>query len=267
MKCLNYYFRFLCKNTKYMTLCICMLFIGLLFTIAYIPDFNRIEGSFMSFSHFMPFFMNTTNRIFYVIFMLVMPLIVSIPIADIIKLENNCQYHILSRYNKRTVLLSKIVVSFFCGFSLYFIVLAGSILFSHIIFHQGNMDFYSYSTFFVPNNQHLVKLILPFYNLLLSNPFLASVVHTLIISLLGGFLSLLTLSVGLHFKSLLVTYCFSFIVTFCGNVLSFVFPGIVDLFDPIGFASNKLLYLIIYFVVLILINSSSLIYYIKKDVY
>lgn len=266
MKTLIYYFSFLFKNTKYLSLCIILLLASMSFTTVYLQNNNTIEASLLPFSELFPFFLNPINRIYFVLFINVMPLLVSIPIGDILKLENKCKYSILTRKNKYINVLSKIIVSFFCGFSMVFIILSSSMLFSNIILNQGPQDFYYYSNIFIPNNQHIMRITIPFYNLLLSNPFAFSILYVILLSTLGGCLSLVTLSIGLNVKSALVIYCLTFIFVFSGNVLTFIVPGIIDAFDPIYAIGNNLVCIVGYFLFFLVFIIAGIIYYIKKDV-
>lgn len=266
LKLVRYYYNFLFKNTKYLKLCICMLIASMIFYIVFIPSVDTIESSFMPFVDMFPFFLNPTSRIYFVLFINIMPLITSLPVADIVRLEKNCQYHLFTRQNKKISILSKAFVSFFCGFSLFFLVLASSLLFSYIILGQGNQDFFYYTNFFIPNNEHIMSLTIPFYNLLLSNTCIFSIIYIFLLSILGGILSLMTFSVGINCKSLLITYCFSFIVIFLGNTLTLIIPGIIDVFDPLYSLGNNLMYIVIYMVIFLLMIIVGLSMFLKKDV-
>ncbi len=267
MKTIIYYFRILFKNTKYLSLCTILLIASIIFTTVYFRNTNTIDSSFLPFTELFPFFLNPTNRIYFVLLINIMPLLVSIPIADILKLENKCKYNILTRKNKHINVLSKIIVSFFCGFSMVFIILASNVLFSNIILNQGTQDFYYYLNFFVPNNEHIMTITIPFYNLLLSDPFVFSILYVILLSTLGGCLSLVTLSIGLNINSILVIYCLTFIFVFSGNILTFIVPGIVDVFDPIYVVGNNFVYILGYFLFFIVIIIIGIINYVKRDVY
>lgn len=266
---LKYYFKLLFQHTRYIEVCAIMIIFSFSYTTMMFSIFSDIimaEG-FPSADMF-PFFINIGPYAFsYYSFMLLVPLLVPLPVGQILSIEKKNKSMILSRTNKLQNYLSKLFVSFFVGFSLIIIALGCSILFSQIILHSDIQNIHYFSSGFSPSDTESTISYLGLYNLFLTNPFLVSIINMLMISIFSGALSSLSLLVENFYHNKILIYCIPFIFIIINEILGGVIPMLSDLLYITPRYSNFLIYLLIYFIVFIMFTIFSSVYYYKKDCY
>lgn len=266
---LKYYFKLLFHHTRYLEVCAIMIILSFAYTTMVFSVFSDvIMAEEFPCADMFPFFINIgPYASSYYSFMLLVPLLVPLPVGQILSIENKNKSMIFSRTNKCSNYLSKFLISFFVGFSLMIIALGCSILFSQIILHSDIQNIYYFSSGFSPSNTDLTKYYLGLYNLFLTNPFLGSIINMFMLSILGGALSSLSLLVENFYHNKILIYCIPFIFMIINVILGGMIPILTDLLYITPRYSNFLIYLLIYLIIFIVFSAFSSFYYYKKDCY
>lgn len=266
---LKYYFKLLFHHTRYLEVCAIMIIISFAYTTMMFSVFSDvIMAEEFPCADMFPFFINIGPYAFsYSSFMLLVPLLVPLPVGQILSIEKKNKSMILSRTNKLTNYLSKLFISFFVGFSLMMIALGCSILFSQIILHSDIQNIHYFSSGFSPSDTDLTISYLGLYNLYLTEPFLVSIINMFMLSVLGGALSSLSLLVENFYHNKILIYCVPFIFMIINEILGGIIPMLSDLLYISPRYSDFLIYLLIYLIVFIIFTTLSSLYYYKKDCY
>ena len=266
---LKYYFRLLFHHTRYLEVCVIMIILSFAYTTMMFSVFSStiMAEEFVN-SDMFPFFINVgPYAASYSSFMLLVPLLVSLPVGQILSIEKKNRYMILSRKNKINNYFSKLFVSFLVGFSLIIVALGSSILFSQIILYSDIQNIHYVSSGFAPSETHITKLYLGFYNLFLTHPFLLSIINMLMISVFGGAMSSLSVLFENFYHNKILIYCVPFVFIIINVILGGFFPTLSDLLYIEPRYNNFLIYLLIYLIIFIIFTVISSIYYYKKDCY
>lgn len=264
---LKYYFKLLFYHTRYIeTLVIFILLSFTLTTSSLSLLSNNIMAEEYTNADMFPFFINIgENGSIYYSFILLLPLLVVLPIGQILVIEKKNKNLILSRTNKMKNYISKVIISFFSGFSLIFIALSCSVLYSQIILSSNIQNIHYISTTFISNSINQTKSSIGLYNLFLTNPFLVSIINMFMISIFGGIMSTISLILENIYHNKILIYCSSFIFIIINQILNGLFPTISDLLYIELRYSNYILYLFFYLIIFLISLLLSSIFYLKKD--
>lgn len=266
---LRYYFRILVHHTKYLEICAIMIVISFAFTTTSISILStEIMAENFSNADMFPFFINIgSTDPSYSTFMLLLPLFIALPVGQILIVEKNNKSMILTRCNKLGHYISKCLVSFFSGFSLAFICLVCSIIFSQIILSSDIQNVHYISTVFTPNDVEGTKSSIVLYNLFLTDPFKVSVLNMIMISVYSGCLSLMSVLVEIFIHNKVLLYCIPFIFVILNIIMGGLFPSLVDLLYIDCRFSNSFIYLLLYLIFYIILIVFSSLWYHRKDCY
>lgn len=264
---LRYYFRLLFFHTKYIEICAIIIIYSFCVTSSPFSILsNQIIAEEYVCADMFAFFVNVGPVSFlYYSFMIILPLLIAVPVGQMLSLEAKNKSMILVRVQKKSNYIAKVFVVFVSGFFLTMLALGTSILFSHIILSSSVQNIHYISTNFELTATEIAKRDVGFYNLYLTSPFLVSIIYMVMISIYGGALALISLlTVNFYYNKVLV-YCCPFLFVIGDSIAGIILPTILDLLYIEPRYMNFKLYLGCYLIIFILLIVISSIYYHRRD--
>lgn len=219
---LKFHFKVLFKSTGYFNVCIFMIVFALLAMLLSIENSSRINLIDFLPSVYNLFWMIPTYGSFRELFLLLIPIIVSIPCVQFLLVENKISHFLVSRTSRKSYTISKVIVFFFSGFSLVFIMMMCHWLFVEIVFHSSQDVFCGMCGGININNRKVIEMAFIEPDKFFVNPGMGAFYFVMLTSIYGGILSLLVLAINVLVNRAIISVIITFIILF---VNSYVIPS------------------------------------------
>ena len=219
---LRFHFKVLFKSTSYFYVCIFMIVFALLAMVLSIENSSHINLIEFLPSVYNSFWMIPTYGSFIELFLLLLPIIVSIPCVQFLLVENKIMHFLVSRTSRKSYTISKIMVFFFSGFSLIFIMMMCHWLFVELVFHSPQDVFCGMCGGININNRKVIEMAFIKPDNFFVNPVMGSFYFVMLTSIYGGILSLLVLAINVLVNRAIISVIITFIIVF---VNSYVIPS------------------------------------------
>ena len=206
-------------------------------------------------------------------FIIILPLIVSIPVVNVVRADQKTGMILLLRSTRRiNYYISKIITAFIFGFLLSAIFLFSMIFLTGIYFIGTNI---TYSDFYhlTAGNSHTIKSSIFFINLYTLHPILFTIVASFIISVFAGCYATISLMMTLLVKNNnIIPYISVFVfeiidLYFCELFLSRNYHLLAILHPTSSACEYSLIIMIGYIIVFIFFVIGSFIYLYNGDIY
>lgn len=255
------------KDKYYPMMCLAMFVLGIIFTFlttSSSQQYTLIQTSI---------FQNFDYTIYLDYYIIVLPLIVSIPVVNVIRSDQKVGLMIRVRSKIHiNYYISKIITAFFFGFLLSAIFLFSMIFFTVIYFTGIYIDYSDFSHL-TAGNSHTITSTIYFVDLYTMHPILFLIVSSLIICLFSGFYAVLTMLITLLVKhNQLIPYVFVFVLEiinlyFCEFFLSSQYH-ILSILLPVSRACQNTILIMIFYIIFFIISSLIILMYLYAgDIY
>jgi hypothetical protein len=260
-----------------------MVIFALITVLIGIQDTNKINLIDYQLSTHNVFWMIPIETNTYNIFHLLLPIIVSIPCVQFLVYENKMINILISRTSRKSYLRSKMIVFFFSGFSLTFIMMMFHWLFTEIIFHSSQ-DVYEITKYYITNKKMMSNSFFE-VNELFADPVISLLRYVIKTSLWGGILTLSVLAINefIHRAVSSIIICFvavffdialvpsveGLIKSLLGLPAVEIFPNLLSFFTAMWYTPNNSCEVVIYLFVLLIVFFLiyAFVHSSRKDVY
>lgn len=264
---LRYDFFLLLKRTPFLIVCSVLIGYVFMLTFSSLSEYGTIRLENYGSAYMANLIMDQSSPFRFTSLLLVFPLIIAVPIGRMMIIERKCSINIFVRKSKRIYMISKHITSFVAGFLMMFMTLMFAIVFAYIIFGEEQNFYNQYMTVFYGYSVNNIKTLLRYYNLYFQNPLLYLVLYSLLVSLVMGIVSQLTMTIALFIHYKVIIYGGFFILSM---FTVFIHPMIVPFYEilcPYTYVSSYLLNAQYFYPIFLFILSIILsMIYIRRDV-
>lgn len=234
---IRYYTKLLIKNTYYVEILSLMFVLGLIFTGLTLSD-GQFQASNLPDRMYLPFFFNHMQTSLNAIFLLTFALLMAIPYGKLSMLEKKVMPFLISRYSRSKILRSRCIVIFISTTLLLLSTDLTAMLCT--LFTVKSVDFHSYASYIISNNDPLLKMIIPYTNLVCNHPLWAMAFYIAYTTLTFGLLGTLSYLLGKLIGQIQLTYILAFLIVFINHIFTNKWTSLLDTFSPYSYQGGKL---------------------------